>query len=89
MKNIYVHDTKDDSCVEMILYPDEFHYEPIMFGYCKHIEVVEKLYMGFMELFSKDTSWFDNDYYGVTWDEFRADAIAQLKSQVIEDYLKK
>ena len=46
------------------------------------------LHMGFMELFSKDTSWFDNDYYGVTWDEFRADAIAQLKSQIIEDYLK-
>ena len=89
MKSIYVHDTKDESCVKMTLYPDEFHYEPIMFGYCKRREVIERLYLGFMELFSRDTSWFDNGYYGVTWDEFRADAIAQFKSQIIEDYLKK
>ena len=87
MKSIYVHDTKDDSCVKMTLYPDEFHYEPIMFGYCKRREVIERLYLGFMELFSRDTSWFDDDYKDVNWDEFRANAIAQLKSQIIEDYL--
>ena len=87
MKSIYVHDTKDDSCVKMTLYPDEFHNEPIMFGYCKRREVIERLYHGFMELFSRDTSWFDEDYKDVNWDEFRANAIAQLKSQIIEDYL--
>ena len=95
MKSIYVHDTIDDSCVKiddscvkMTLYPDEFHYEPIMFGYCKRREVIEKLYRGFMELFSRDTSWFDDGYEGVTWDEFRANAIAQLRSQIIEEYLR-
>ena len=87
IKSIYIHDTKDDSCVKMTLYPDEFHNEPIMFGYCKRREVIERLYHGFMELFSRDTSWFDEDYKDVNWDEFRANAIAQLKSQIIEDYL--
>ena len=88
IKSIYVHDNKDDSCVKMTLYPDEFHDEPIMFGYCKRREVIERLYRGFMELFSRDTSWFDDDYKDVDWDEFRANAITQLKSQIIEDYLK-
>ena len=41
-----------------------------------------------MELFSRDTSWFDEDYKDVNWDEFRTNAISQLKSQIIEDYLK-
>lgn len=95
MKSIYIHDTIDDSCVKiddscvkMTLYPDEFHYEPIMFGYCKRREVIERLYRGFMELFSRDTSGFDEDYKDVNWDEFRTNAISQLKSQIIEDYLK-
>lgn len=88
MTSIYVRDTRDYSCVKMTLYPDEFHDKPIEFGYCKRKEVVEKLYQGFMELFSRDTSWFDDGHEGVTWDEFRTNAITQFRSQVIEDYLK-
>ena len=88
VKGLYFHDTKDSSCVEVTITPDDFVGGPILFGYCKRREVVEKLYMGFMELFSRDTTWFDNGYEGVTWDEFRANAIAKLKSQIIEDYLK-
>ena len=88
VEKMYVHDTRDYSCVKMTLYPDEFNHEPIMFGYCKRREVIEKLYLGFMGLFSRDTTWFDDGLEGVTWDEFRTDAIAQLKSQIIEDYLK-
>ena len=87
VKGLYFHDTKDSSCVEVTFTPDDFVGGPILFGYCKRKEVVEKLYRGFMELFSRNTSWFDDRYEGVTWDEFRANAITQLKSQVIEDYL--
>lgn len=84
----YLHDTRDSSCVEVIFKPDGFVGGPILFGFCKSKEVVEKLYCGFMELLSRDTSWFDDGYEGVTWDEFRTNAIAKLKSQIVEDYLK-
>ena len=84
----YLHDTRDSSCVEVTFTPDGFVGGPILFGFCKSKEVVEKLYCGFMELLSRDTSWFDDGYEGVTWDEFRTNAIAKLKSQIVEDYLK-
>ena len=83
----YLHDTGDSSCVEVIFKPDGFVGGPILFGFCKRREVIERLYLGFMELFSRGTNWFDDGHEGVTWDEFRANAITQLKSQVIEDYL--
>ena len=84
----YLHDTRDSSCVEVTFKPDGFVGGPILFGFCKSKEVVEKLYYGFMDLFSRDTSWFDDGHEGVTWDEFRTIAIAKLKSQIVEDYLK-
>lgn len=87
VQRCYIHDTKDYSLVRATITPDEFVDEPILFGYCERREVVEKLYRGLMELFSRDTSWFDKGYECVTWDEFRANAIAQLKSSIIEDYL--
>lgn len=87
VRGCYLHDTRDSSCVKVTFTPDGFVGGPILFGYCKRKEVVEKLYRGFMELFMRDTSWFDDGHEGVTWGEFRANAIAQLKSSVIEDYL--
>ena len=82
--------TKDYPYVEVTFTPDNFVGGPIMFGYCKRREVIERLYYGFMELFSRDTNWFDNEYYEpVSWEEFRTKAIAQLKSPIIEDYLNK
>ena len=87
VQRCYIHDTKDYSLVKATITPDEFVDGPILFGYCERREVVEKLYRGLMELFSRDTSWFDKGYECVTWDEFRANAIAQLKSSIIEDYL--
>lgn len=83
----YLHDTRDSSFVEVTFTPDGFVGGPILFGFCKSKEVVEKLYYGFMDLFSRDTSWFDDGHEGVTWDEFRTNAIAKLKSSIIEDYL--
>ena len=65
---------------------DDFVGGPVMFGYCKRREVIEILYHVFMELFSLNTSWFDDSYEGVTWNEFSTNAINQLKSQVMEDY---
>jgi hypothetical protein len=88
VRGCYLHDTRDSSCVKVTFTPDGFVGSPILFGYCKRKEVVEKLYRGFMELFSRDTSWFDDGHEGVTWDEFRANAIAQLRSQIIEEYLR-
>lgn len=87
VRGCYLHDTRDSSCVKVTFTPDGFVGGPILFGYCKRKEVVEKLYRGFIELFSRDTSWFDDGHEGVTWDEFRANAIAQLRSSIIEDYL--
>lgn len=84
----YLHDIRDSSCVEVTFTPDGFVGGPILFGFCKSKEVVEKLYYGFMDLFSRDTSWFDDGHEGVTWDEFRTNAIAQLKSSIIEGYLE-
>ena len=88
VRSCYLHDTRDSSCVEVTFTPDGFVGGPILFGFCKRKEVVEKLYRGFIELFSRDTSWFDDGHEGVTWDEFRANAIAQLRSQIIEEYLR-
>lgn len=88
VRGCYLHDTRDSSCVKVTFTPDGFVGGPILFGYCKRKEVVEKLYRGFMELFSRDTSWFDDGHEGVTWDEFRANAITQFRSQIIEEYLR-
>lgn len=89
VRGCHLHDTRDSSCVKVTFTPDGFVGGPILFGYCKRKEVVEKLYRGFMELFSRDTSWFDDGHEGVTWDEFRANALALLKSQIVEEYLNK
>lgn len=89
VRGCYLHDTRDSSCVKVTFTPDGFVGGPILFGFCKRKEVVEKLYRGFMELFLRDTSRFDDDHKGVTWDEFRANATAQLRSQIIEEYLNK
>lgn len=59
---------------------------------------VEKFTFEFTDEYSCDTEFviglgdrlyrsYFSDWSSVTWDEFRANAITQLKSQVIEDYL--
>lgn len=50
IKRIYTHDSADSSCVKVTFTPDEFVGGPILCGYCDRYQVVESLYIAFLNL---------------------------------------
>lgn len=45
------------------------------------------LYLGLLELFIVDTTWFEEDPYAGDWTEFRLKSYNQLQSCVVENFI--
>lgn len=84
--NLFPANIVHQETVRLTIIPDEFSKYPIVFGWCRPRQVIRAIYLGLLELFTKDTDRFE-DGFCCTWDEFRLRAYNQVQSCIIEDYI--
>lgn len=90
IEKIRVHDGngKWEHVAKVTLEPDTFVGGPVLFGYCDCRQLLKTLYLGFLNLFVRETSWTMAELCGsCSWDRFRIVSYNRLQSCLIEYYL--